>query len=80
MMNECGDSPQGLETLPQGWNLQAFGQQYNTSGRETNLLFGKSGTMSRLLNLESKVSHPVTYIQTPLHLTILKSFGLSPHS
>ncbi|RMX60284.1 hypothetical protein pdam_00021442 [Pocillopora damicornis] len=32
MMNECGDSPQGLEMLPQGWNLQKFGQQYNNFG------------------------------------------------
>lgn len=33
MMNECGDSPQGLEMLPQGWNLQKFGQQYNNFGK-----------------------------------------------
>lgn len=33
MMNQCGDSPQGLEMLPQGWNLQQFGQQYNKSGK-----------------------------------------------
>lgn len=33
MMNECGDSPQGLEMLPQGWNLQQFGQQLNTPGK-----------------------------------------------
>ncbi|KAL9963284.1 hypothetical protein ACROYT_G032469 [Oculina patagonica] len=42
MMNECGDSPQGLEMLPQGWNLQQFGQQYNTSG---NLKCLKNGPM-----------------------------------
>ena len=34
MMNECGDSPQGLEMLPQGWNLQKFGQQYNNFGKQ----------------------------------------------
>ena len=33
MMNQCGDSPQGLEMLPQGWNLQQFGEQYNRSGK-----------------------------------------------
>jgi len=33
MMNECGDSPQGLEMLPQGWNIQRFGQQFNTPGK-----------------------------------------------
>ena len=33
MMNQCGDSPQGLEMLPQGWNIQQFGQQYNKSGK-----------------------------------------------
>ena len=33
MMNQCGDSPQELEMLPQGWNLQQFGEQYNRSGK-----------------------------------------------
>ena len=32
MINDCGDSPKGLEMLPQGWNLQQFGQQFNDPG------------------------------------------------
>ena len=32
IINDCGDSPKGLEMLPQGWNLQQFGQQFNDQG------------------------------------------------
>ncbi|CAH3181775.1 unnamed protein product [Porites evermanni] len=40
MINDCGDSPKGLEMLPQGWNLQQFGQQFNDPGK-----FLKNGPM-----------------------------------
>lgn len=40
MINECGESPPGLEMLPQGWDIQQFGQQVNNSGR-----FLKNGPM-----------------------------------
>ena len=34
MMNECGDSPKGLEMLPQDWNIQQFGQELANSGNK----------------------------------------------
>ena len=33
MINESGESQRKLEMLPQGWNLQQFGQQFNNSGK-----------------------------------------------
>lgn len=40
MINESGESQRKLEMLPQGWNLQQFGQQFNNSGT-----FLKNGPM-----------------------------------
>lgn len=40
LMNGSGETQQRLEVLPQGWNLQEFGQQHKNSGR-----FLKNGPM-----------------------------------
>ena len=54
MMNECGDSPKGLQMLPQDWNIQQFGQELGNSGN----------TLTRLTNRnhESRVGEDVFYI------------------
>lgn len=49
MINECGESPPGLEMLPQGWDIQQFGQQVNNSGNNycSQCISGPVGNINR---------------------------------